>query len=160
MIDQKPVSRDEMQFIQHPGDFVALADSQEGGWFDAFIEDCLAKVPKDLARVRFFYLLLPIIADIFTEAIQKIFSGPEELAKSDDAYVHLYSRYRIDILVRMILTIITVVLLVVPTTILYEVSGQAGLRIGLIMLFTLLFSMALGVLTKAKRHEMFAATAA
>ncbi|MCJ1349443.1 hypothetical protein MMC31_007683, partial [Peltigera leucophlebia] len=140
MIDQKPVTREEMQFIRHAGDFVALADGQEGGWFDGFVEDILTKIPKDLAR--------------------KLFSGPEELAKSNDAYVHLYSRYRIDILVRLILTIITVVLLVVPTAVLYEVSGHAALKIGLIMLFTLLFSMALGILTKAKRHEMFAATAA
>lgn len=74
--------------------------------------------------------------------------------------MHLYSRYRIDILVRLILTIITVVLLVVPTTVLFRVSGHAALKIGLVMLFTLLFSLALGILTKAKRHEMFAATAA
>lgn len=59
MIDQKPVSRDEMDFIRHTGDFVALADSQEGGWFDGFIEDCLTKLPKDLARVRFFSLVTP-----------------------------------------------------------------------------------------------------
>lgn len=58
MIDQKPVSRDEMDFILHTGDFVALADSQEGGWFDGFIEDCLAKIPNDLARVRFFFSFL------------------------------------------------------------------------------------------------------
>lgn len=64
MINQKPVTRDEMEFIRHTGDFVALADSQEGGWFDGFIEDCLTKLPKDLARVRlffssFFFLLTP-----------------------------------------------------------------------------------------------------
>lgn len=74
--------------------------------------------------------------------------------------MHLYSSYRINILVRLILTIITVALLVVPTAVLYNISNQTPLKIGLIMLFTLLFSMALGVMTKAKRHEMFAATAA
>lgn len=57
MIDQKPVTREEMQFIRHAGDFVALADGQEGGWFDGFVEDILTKIPKDLARVRFFFLL-------------------------------------------------------------------------------------------------------
>lgn len=104
-----------------------------------------------------------IFIGIFAEqraAIQKVFSGPEELAKSNDGHMHLYSRYRIDILVRLILTMITVVLLVVPTAVLYEVSAKSSLKIGLIMLFTLLFSLALGILTKAKRHEMFAATAA
>lgn len=74
--------------------------------------------------------------------------------------MHLYSKYRIDTLVRLILTTITVVLLVVPTAVLYKVSGRSALKIGLIVFFTLLFSIALGVLTKAKRHEMFAATAA
>ena len=58
MIDQKPVTRDEMKFIRHRGDFVALADGQEGGWFDGFVEDCLTKIPKNLARVRFFFLTL------------------------------------------------------------------------------------------------------
>lgn len=92
--------------------------------------------------------------------IKKLFSGPEEVAKSNDAYVHLYSKYRIDTLVRLILTTITVLLLVVPTAVLYKVSGHSALKIALIVFFTLLFSIALGVLTKAKRHEMFAATAA
>lgn len=59
MIDQKPVTRDEMPFIQHPADFVALADGQEGGWFDGFIEDLLSKIPKDLARVGFFFFRFP-----------------------------------------------------------------------------------------------------
>lgn len=117
------------------------------------------------SRTRTFFFSLfswwPLITtDIITEAIQKLFSGPEELAKSNDAYVHLYSKYRIDTLVRLILTTITVVLLVVPTAVLYKVSGRSALKIGLIVFFTLLFSIALGVLTKAKRHEMFAATAA
>lgn len=60
MIDQKPVTRDEMQFIRHPEDFVALADGQEGGWFDGFVEDCLTKIPKNLARVRFFFSFLTL----------------------------------------------------------------------------------------------------
>ena len=92
--------------------------------------------------------------------MQKLFTSSEQLKKSDDAYVHLYSKYRIDILVRLTLTIITVLLLTAPTALLFLVTGHNHLKIALIVIFTLLFSASLGVFTKAKRHEMFAATAA
>lgn len=92
--------------------------------------------------------------------MQKFLTSPEQLKKSDDAYVQLYSKYRIDVLVRLTLTIISVLLLTAPTALLFLVTGHARLKIILIMIFTLLFSAALGVFTKAKRHEMFAATAA
>lgn len=92
--------------------------------------------------------------------MQKLLTSPEQLKKSNDVYVHLYSKYRIDVLVRLTLTLITVFLLAAPTALLYLVTGHAKLKIGLIVIFTLFFSAALGVFTKAKRHEMFAATAA
>ena len=63
-------------------------------------------------------------------------------------------------MVRLTLTFIAVVLLMAPTTVLFVVPAHATLKIVLIMLFTLLFSAAMSVFTKAKRHEMFAATAA
>ena len=64
-----------------------------------------------------------------------------------------------DVLVRLILTLTTVGLLVGPSAILFFVPGHRTLKIVLIMLFTLLFSAAVSVFTKAKRHEMLAATA-
>ena len=63
-------------------------------------------------------------------------------------------------MVRLTLTFIAVVLLMAPTTVLFIVPGHPTLKIVLIMLFTLLFSAAMSVFTKARRHEMFAATAA
>lgn len=63
-------------------------------------------------------------------------------------------------MVRLTLTVIAVVLLMAPTIVLFLVSGHNTLKIILIMVFTLLFSAAMSVFTKAKRHEMFAATAA
>ncbi|MCJ1267159.1 hypothetical protein MMC22_007044 [Lobaria immixta] len=136
----KPLSREETDFVKHGEDFVALADAEEGGWFDGVVEDCLSCLPGGLAK--------------------KLLTSPEQLKKSDDAYVHLYSKYRVDVIVRLTLTIITVLLLMAPTAALYLVHGHAKLKIVLIVIFTLLFSLALGVFTKAKRHEMFAATAA
>ena len=78
---------------------------------------------------------------------------------TDHANLHLYSKRRIDIVVRLVLVLITVGLLVGPSAVLYFVEGQSALKICLIMIFTLFFAVALSVCTKARRHEMLAATA-
>lgn len=95
-----------------------------------------------------------------TLLLQFLLSSPEERKKTDDEYVQLYSKYRVDVLARLILTVVAVVLLMVPTAVLFLVQEHGILKIMLIMIFTMLFSAALSVFTKAKRHEMFAATAA
>ncbi|KAL8672342.1 MAG: hypothetical protein Q9168_003195 [Polycauliona sp. 1 TL-2023] len=92
--------------------------------------------------------------------IKFILSSAEERKKTDDEYVQLYSPYRVDVLARLILTVVAVILLMVPTAVLFLVPEHNILKIFLIMLFTMLFSAALSVFTKAKRHEMFAGTAA
>lgn len=91
---------------------------------------------------------------------QAIFTSSEQRKKSDDAYVHLYSKERIDILVRVMLTIVTVLLLLIPTALLFLVPESNKTKIVTILVFTLLFSAALMIFTKAKRHEIFGATAA
>ena len=83
----------------------------------------------------------------------------EQRLKTDDKYVSLISKHRTDIVVRLILTLTTVGLLVGPSAVLFVVPEHHTLKIVLIMLFTLLFSAAVSVFTKAKRHEMLAATA-
>ncbi|KAL8696950.1 MAG: hypothetical protein Q9224_002532 [Gallowayella concinna] len=151
---KKPLVRGETDFVkmkkyqqqklipdvQYQDDFIALAEKQEGGWFDGVLEDTLTIFPRPVTRF------------ILTDA--------ENRKKTDDQYVQLYSKKRVDILARLILTIVSVVLLMAPTAVLFLVKEHAVLKIMLIMIFTLLFSAALSVFTKAKRHEMFAATAA
>lgn len=126
--------------IQHHDDFIALAEKQEGGWFDGVLEDTLSMFPRSVTRF--------------------ILSTAEERRKTDDEYVQLYSKKRVDLLVRLILTIFTVALLMAPTAVLFLVPEHAVVKLVVIVVFTMLFSAALGVFTKAKRHEMFAATAA
>ncbi|KAI4259769.1 MAG: hypothetical protein LQ352_000575 [Teloschistes flavicans] len=126
--------------LQHHDDLIALAEKQEGGWFDGVLEDMLGIFPRSITR--------------------RILSSHEERKKTDDEYVQLYSKYRVDVLARLILTIVSVLLLAAPTAILFLVPEHGWFKIVLIMIFTLLFSAALSVFTKAKRHEMFAATAA
>ena len=88
-----------------------------------------------------------------------LFTSKEQYRKSDDIHLHLMSKFRMDVLVRLILTLTTVGLLVGPSAILFLVPDHRILKIVIIMLFTLLFSAAVSIFTKAKRHEMLAATA-
>lgn len=90
---------------------------------------------------------------------QRLFTSKEQSNKTDDDHLHLVSKRRVDVLVRLVLTITTVGLLVGPSAVLFLVTGHDTFKIVLIMGFTLLFSAALSVATKAKRHEMLAATA-
>jgi len=90
---------------------------------------------------------------------QKFFTSKEQGLVTNDRNLHLISKYRTDMLVRLVLTLTTVGLLIGPSAVLFTVPGHATLKIVLIMVFTLLFSIAIGVATKAKRHEMLAATA-
>ncbi len=85
---------------------------------------------------------------------QSIFTDPEQRLQSDDEYVHLRSGYRINILIRLILTFIIVALLLVPTSILFLVKGNNGLKFFVISAFTILFAGMLHVGTKAQRYEV------
>lgn len=62
-------------------------------------------------------------------------------------------------MVRLVLVLMIVGLVVGPSAVLFLVPGQNTLKICLILLFTLLFAAAMSLCTKAKRHEMLAATA-
>ncbi len=90
---------------------------------------------------------------------QRIFTSSEQTRQTDDDHLHLCSKRRIDMVVRLVLVLITVALLVGPSAVLFLVEGHSTLKICLILIFTLLFAAALSVCTKAKRHEMLAAAA-
>lgn len=94
-----------------------------------------------------------------------MFLTPELRAKSSDEDIHYYSPERVEKLVNMIITGIIFILLILPVVALYELS-DVGTRaspfeaIGILIIFTLLFSGAMSALTKARRQELFAASAA
>jgi uncharacterized membrane protein YhaH (DUF805 family) len=96
---------------------------------------------------------------------QDIFLTPELRAKTCDEDVHYYSPARIESLVNIIITVIIFVLLVLPVVALYELtdvgrSASPFVAIGILIIFTLLFGGAMSALTKARRQELFAASAA
>ncbi len=68
-------------------------------------------------------------------------------------------------LVGAIITAIIFALLVLPVVALYRLTCFGHRRsifsaVGVLVVFTLLFSTAMAILTKARRHELFAASAA
>ena len=135
-----PLSSEESEFIHHKADLIALGDGEESSWFDGFVEDMLSKIPCRFTRL--------------------LFTSAEQRATTDDVYVHLYSKGRINILVRLVICLLAVVLLMVPVVLLLLVPSLSSIKIMVIVLFTMFFSVVLSVCTRAKRHEVFGATAA
>lgn len=82
--------------------------------------------------------------------------------------MRLVSVERLDVFMRIMITIIAAVLLLVPVIVLFElqpktpseIKHKSRSQILVIFLFTLVFSASCSVLTKARKHEVFAATAA
>ncbi len=80
----------------------------------------------------------------------------------------LISPYRLDVLLRIVLTFIAVVLLLIPVLILYEtqpttdseIKSSSRVQIATIFSFTIVFSASCSIFTKARRQEVFTATAA
>jgi hypothetical protein len=89
-----------------------------------------------------------------------LFTSADQRRKSPDPYIKYYSKSRIDLLVRIIICLLAVALLVAPVVLLFSVPERNALKILVLLSFTLFFCVCISVFTKAKRHEVFAATAA
>lgn len=79
--------------------------------------------------------------------------------------MHYFSPSRIEKLVGVIITMIIFILLILPVVAMYRLTsiGERNSTfdaVGVLVVFTLLFSAAMSLLTKAQRHELFAASAA
>jgi hypothetical protein len=90
---------------------------------------------------------------------------PELREKTSDTLLNYYAPKRVDKLVNAIITTVIFVLLILPVVAMYELSNVSQRAspfeaIGILIVFTLLFGMAMSGLTKATRQELFAASAA
>ncbi|KAL8843887.1 MAG: hypothetical protein Q9176_001849 [Flavoplaca citrina] len=138
----------EARWIREGADLAAVAREEEHGWFNGFLEDTLKKISPRATQV------------IFRTKEQKIVTGQEN--------VFLVSPFRLDVFLRIVLTILAAILLLLPVVILFElqpaeasqVRRKGGFQILTIFLFTLLFSASCSICTKARRQEVFTATAA
>ena len=94
-----------------------------------------------------------------------MFCTPDLLDKTSDKHVYYFSPSRVEKLVGFIITSVIFILLVLPVVAMYRLTGLGHTQpvfsaVGVLIIFTLLFSAAMSLLTKAKRHELFAASAA
>lgn len=83
-------------------------------------------------------------------------------AKPDNGIV-LYSRRRIDVVVTLIILIMITVLLIIPVYLIWRLTRNTNNItpiIGVMLAFTVVFSLVLLKFTQAKRHEILAAAAA
>jgi len=83
-------------------------------------------------------------------------------------YMNLVSQKRFDILLKAILTFIASVLLLAPVLILFEIQqttpsqikNRSRTQMIVVFVFTFTFSACCSIFTKARKQEVFAATAA
>ncbi|KAF7682149.1 hypothetical protein GT037_001125 [Alternaria burnsii] len=142
----KPLTNDsEEEFIMRKEDLVSLRHGREWSGFDGFVESCLRRVHCRLT--------------------QKMFATKELREKTSDKCTFYYSQSRIEKLVGLIITVMIFVLLVLPVVAMYQLTSVGDRNstfdaVGILVVFTLLFSAAMSLVTKAKRHELFGASAA
>ncbi|KAF2653324.1 hypothetical protein K491DRAFT_603067, partial [Lophiostoma macrostomum CBS 122681] len=136
-----PLVEKEKATFDKDRDFVAVVDAKEGSWFDGRVENALTNFGGPIAKVS-------------------LFVTKRDRTSTEDNDVRLYSKQRIDMFSRVVITMLAVILLMAPVIALFSTSEKGWLKILIIFLFTMAFSMALSLCTKAKRQEVFAATAA
>ncbi|KAF2658094.1 hypothetical protein K491DRAFT_625354 [Lophiostoma macrostomum CBS 122681] len=169
----KPLMDTEMDSIRSKEDTVSLRTGREWASFDGGVESILWQLDHWLAKI--FRRKDP--------PLQRFFRTPELQAKTSNTYISFYSSSRIEKLINVVITMIIFVLLVVPVLTMYQLtntsahessSSSSGATlstvdsnsrdtinaVGVLIVFTLLFSAAMSLLTKAARHELFAASAA
>ncbi|CAD6580764.1 MAG: hypothetical protein ASARMPRED_000322 [Alectoria sarmentosa] len=152
---------EDMEFIYEKEDLVTLRPGREYAWLDGLLE-------RTLKVLRFFLLsqsqyLFPTHS--LVPALRFLTVPRKETRdKTDDKDIHYYDRDRISTCVTMIITTIVLALLMVPIWLLYRLSVKGTIAtshdtIGVVLVFTLVFSAALSAFTKARRHEIVAASA-
>ena len=132
---------EDIQFVHHKSDLVVIPDVEECGRIETLLGEVLsAVVPYRLG--------------------QFIFSSAEQRRLSTDGSTHYYSRARIGALVRLVMCLLVVSLLMVPVVILLTLQTSIPIKLTVVLLANMLFTSAMSIFTRARRHELFAATAA
>ncbi|KAI4236950.1 MAG: hypothetical protein L6R40_006002 [Gallowayella cf. fulva] len=152
----------EMSWIYDKEDLVSLRPGREHAWLDGLLERLLKLCRCGLVKYIFCTpVCLPLPSP---NACTSLKIAQETNARTDDPAIHYYDRRRISKCVTFLITILILVLLMTPIWLLYKSSvngtiGKTTHTIVLILAFTLIFSAALSAFTKAKRHEIVAASA-
>ena len=168
------------RFIYEKEDLITLRPGREHAWLDGLLERTLSVLRCRLIRVGFCarhrvdrILMFNHSSSSAPKSVLCLHSMNHGLigflrqvtrAKTDDDSIHYYDRNRIATCVTMIITTMVLALLVVPIYLLYKFSVEGTIAtspdtIAVVLVFTLVFSAAFTAFTKAKRHEIVAASA-
>ena len=90
-----------------------------------------------------------------------VFRTPTQRKRTGkEAYLNLISQRRLEYVANVFVTIVATLLLLLPVAILDQVQLPSLAQLAVIFGFTLLFSFCCFMFTKARKQEVFAATAA
>jgi predicted nucleic acid-binding Zn ribbon protein len=169
---------EESGFIYEKEDLITLRPGREHAWLDGMIERILQLFRCKLTMVSLTTVLSCgkiLTINHRSSSAPKLVLNPEACTslsntckgtkeRADDTVIHYYDRTRISNCVTMLMTFLILILLVVPVWLLYKMSvggkiaTNAG-SIGVVLAFTLIVAAVLSAFTKAKRHEILAASA-
>jgi hypothetical protein len=156
-----PLIDEEQEYILWKEDIVTLRHGREWAGFDGMVEAMLHKMDCPLIQVSIFSRTkgVPLTCQ------QWLFRTDDQRRKSTDKRNYYFAPSRVSTLVNLFITVALFLLLVAPVLAMYRLSTFKTTEcvfaaIGVLMVFTLLFAAAMSLLTKAKRHELFAAAAA
>ena len=141
--NEKPVVKEEYQFIYREDDFVMLGD-QHDRWL-GYTEFLVSVLPRVVLK----YLLTR------KEDRKAVGQGKDG--------TRFYSNERTTRMVKMLVVTATSLMLVVPIVVLYVLTvrdASGGVRVAVTSIFTVVFALTLAIMTHASRHETFAAVAA
>lgn len=149
---------------------MTLHHGREWSSFDGLVESLLRKIDCRLIKVSNLssasrHSFSPQWSGDFSHSAQFIFCTPELRDKTSDENIHYYSASRVGKFVGLLITIVIFILLILPVVAMYRLTSFGRVAstfdaVGVLIVFTLLFSAAMSLLTKARRHELFAASAA
>jgi hypothetical protein len=124
-------------------------------WKDqSFREDLLS-----INKVHEFDTVSKWLIHLFLEPYHRFFGHRKQQALNADANLFHYDNSHLEAPANIISIVLSSVLPVLSIVVLYLIHNMPT-RLGLVALFTALFSLSVAILTKAKRVDVFTATAA
>ncbi|RFN44605.1 hypothetical protein FIE12Z_11149 [Fusarium flagelliforme] len=104
-------------------------------------------------------LKTPVETDPLSTMLRTIWPGKEEVSRDGLSRITRFNERSIPIAVALINILVAIVLLVGPITSMSFVNSRAAI-LGMICAFTVAFALSVGLMTDAKRAEIFAGSAA
>ncbi|KAF5673451.1 hypothetical protein FHETE_3365 [Fusarium heterosporum] len=101
----------------------------------------------------------PVETDPLSRMLRAFWPGKEEVSRDGLSRIRRFDERSIPIAVALINIIVAIILLVGPVTSLSFVNSRAAI-LGMICAFTIVFAFSVGLMTNAKRAEIFAGSAA